>query len=158
MKQLPAVTGFDDFDALIFRTDYADDEAWRSIAAALTAPWGPEGYEAHVHFVDEPAWADATVEEVLAAVSWNEYVGIVFIADHMTMVADHHALLAVTTLSPDDLGEDHYRWETKFGREYRTVPAEVQGIQANENVANMDFNEFAGAAQEEPDRVFRGFQ
>ena len=99
-------------DALIFRTDYADDVAWRSIAAILTAPWDPEGYEAHVHFVDDPAWADATVEEVLAAVSWSKCVGIVFIADHVTMVADHHALLAVTTLSPDDLGEDHYRWET----------------------------------------------
>lgn len=158
MKHLPAVTGFDDFDALIFRTDYTDDEAWRSVAEVLTAPWDPEGYEAHVHFVDDPAWTDATVEEVLAAVSRNEYVGIVFIADRMTMAADHHALLAVTTLSPDDLGEDHYQWETEFGREYRTIPAEVQGIQANQNVANMDFNEFAAAAQEEPDRVFRGFQ
>ena len=63
MKHLPAVAGFDDFDALI------------------------------------AAWADATVEEVLAAVSSNEYVSIVFIADRGTMVADHHALPAVTTLS-----------------------------------------------------------
>jgi hypothetical protein len=158
VRQLPAVTGFDDFDALIFRTDYREDEAWQHVAAALTAPWGLEDYDAYVHFVDDPAWADATVDEVLAAVAWNEYVGVIFIADHATMTADHHALLAVTTLTPDDLGEEHYQWETKFGREYRTVPSEVQGIKANENVANMDFNEFSGAAYEEPDGVFRGFE
>ncbi|MDQ0604950.1 hypothetical protein QF037_009295 [Streptomyces canus] len=68
MRALPAVTGRDEFDALVVRIDYHDDQAWQDVAAALMQPWGDRQCEAHVHFIDDPAWAGATVDEVLTAV------------------------------------------------------------------------------------------
>ncbi|MER7540704.1 hypothetical protein ABTX77_38935 [Streptomyces sp. NPDC097704] len=40
MRAMPAITGRDEFDALIVRTDYTDDRAWRDVVAALMKPWG----------------------------------------------------------------------------------------------------------------------
>ncbi|MFE4498166.1 DUF6924 domain-containing protein [Streptomyces niveus] len=47
---------------------YRDDQAWQGVAAALTEPWGDRQFEVHVHFIDDPAWAGAAVDEVLTAV------------------------------------------------------------------------------------------
>jgi hypothetical protein len=64
VRQLPTITGFDDYDALVFRTDYGDAETWQRVAAALAAPWGFEGYETFVYFIDDHVWAEATVDQV----------------------------------------------------------------------------------------------
>jgi hypothetical protein len=157
MKTLPTVTGRDEFDALIIRTDYDDDKAWLAVVAALTQPWGGGEFEARVHLADDPAWAGASADEVLAAVAGDEYLGVLFIADRATMQEDDHALLAVTTVTREDLGDEQYEAMTEYGREFRTIPVGVHDIYANLHIANMDFEEFAAAAQEDPDGVYRSF-
>jgi hypothetical protein len=41
------------------------------------------------------------------------------------------------------------------GREFRTIPSKIQGIENNLSIANMDFEEFANTVDERG--VFRGF-
>jgi len=44
---------------------------------------------------------------------------------------------------------------TERGRAFRVIPSEIEGVENNLSLANMDFEEFANAA--DPDGVFRGF-
>jgi hypothetical protein len=146
------ITDRDESDALVIRIDYSDERAWQEVAAALVAPMGE--FESYVHLVDDPAWAGASVEEVLAAVPGHR--DVVFLADRTTMQADHHALLAVTTLTREDCEDDaEYEAHVEFGREFRTVPAGVSGIHANLWIANMDFQEFTASAHVDPESVYR---
>ncbi|HLF89873.1 MAG TPA: hypothetical protein VI451_13065 [Anaerolineales bacterium] len=43
----------------------------------------------------------------------------------------------------------------EYGREFRAIPSQIQGIENNLSIANMDFEEFADSVDE--DGVFRGF-
>ncbi|RZB15194.1 hypothetical protein StrepF001_34085 [Streptomyces sp. F001] len=160
MRALPAVTGHDEFDALVVRTDYDDDQAWQDVAAALMEPWGDnKQYEAHVHFMNDPAWAGATVDEVLTAVSAAEDLAVVFLADRTTMQAEYHALLAVTTLTREECEDDEdYEQLTEFGREFRTVAAGVHEVYANLSIGNLGFEEYAAWAHDDPEGIYRSFE
>ncbi|MFD4835389.1 DUF6924 domain-containing protein [Streptomyces uncialis] len=60
--------------------------------------WGTDGeFEARVHLVDDPVWAGAAPDAVLAAVTRDEELSVVFVADEVTMRSPHRALLALTT-------------------------------------------------------------
>ena len=158
MRALPAVTGRDEFDVLVVRTDYDDDQAWRDVTAALLEPWGDRQYEAHVHFIDDPVWAGATVDEALNAVRADENLAVVFLADRTTMQAESHALLAVTTLTREECVDDEdYEQLTEFGREFRTVPAGVHDVHANLSIGNLGFEEYAAWAHDDPEGTYRPF-
>ncbi|MGW4198438.1 DUF6924 domain-containing protein [Streptomyces sp. NPDC005004] len=158
MRALPVVTRPDGFDALVVRTDYRDDQAWRNVVAALAEPGGGRQYEAHVHFVDDPVWAAATVDEVLAAVCGDDDLAVVFLADGTTMWAENHALLAVTTLTREECEDDEdYEQLIEFGREFRTVPAAVHDVHANLSIGNLGFEEYAAWAHDDPDGTYRSF-
>ncbi|MEU3782795.1 hypothetical protein [Streptomyces sp900129855] len=158
MRALPAVTGRDEFDVLVVRTDYHDDQAWQDVTAALMEPWGYRQYEAHVHFIDDPVWAGATVDEALNAVRADENLAVVFLADRTTMQAESHALLAVTTLTREECVDDEdYEQLTEFGREFRTVPAGVHDVHANLSIGNLGFEEYAAWAHDDPEGTYRPF-
>lgn len=158
MRALPAVTGRDELAVLVVRTDYHDDQAWQVVTAALMEPWGDRPYEAHVHFIDDPAWAGAAVDEALDAIRADENLPVVFLADRTTMQAESHPLLAVTTLTRKDcLDDEDYEQLTEFGREFRTVPAGVHDVHANLDIGNLGFEEYAGWAHDDPERIYRSF-
>lgn len=158
MKALPPVTNRNEFSALIIRTDYRDEQAWQAVVTALEQPWGTGEFEALVHIVNDPIWAEATVDEVLAAVSLDDNLSVVFLADELTQQAEPHALLAVTTISREECEDaEEYEQLTEFGRWFRTEPAGVHDIHANLSIANLGFEEYAAAAQEDPTGIFRSF-
>ncbi|MFD5065865.1 DUF6924 domain-containing protein [Streptomyces sp. NPDC058394] len=158
MRALPAVTGRDEFDALVVRTDYQDDQAWQDVTAALMEPSGDRQYEAHVHFIDDPAWAGATVDEVLTVVCADNNLAVVFLADRTTMQAESHALLAVTTMTREECVDDEdYEQLTEFGREFRTLPAGIHDVHANLSIGNLGFEEYAAWAHDDPERIYRSF-
>jgi hypothetical protein len=158
MRALPAVTGRDEFDALVVRTDYQDDQAWQDVAAALMEPAGGRQYEAQVHFMDDPDWAGATVDEVLTVVSADRNLAVVFLADRTTMQAESHALLAVTTMTREECVDDEdYEQLTEFGREFRTLPAGIHDVHANLSIGNLGFEEYAAWAHDDPERIYRSF-
>lgn len=156
MRTLRAVTGRDEFDALVVRTDYHDDQAWQDVAAALMEPWGDRQYEAHVHFIDDPAWAGAIVDEVLTAVGGDDNLAVVFLTDRTTMQAESHPLLAVTTLTREECVDDgDYEQLTEFGRDFRTIPAGVHDVHANLSIGNLGFEEYAAWAHDDPEGIYR---
>lgn len=158
MRPLPAVTGRDEFDALVVRTDYLDDQAWQDVAAALMEPWGDRPYEADVHFIDDPAWSGATVDEVLSAVRGDGRLAVVFLADGTAMHAESHPLLAVTTLTREEcVDEEDYEQLTEFGRDFRVTPARRHEVHANLSIGNLGFEEFAAWAHDDPEGILRSF-
>ncbi|WP_405629678.1 hypothetical protein OG933_29365 [Streptomyces sp. NBC_00016] len=158
MRALPPVTVRDEFDALVVRTDYHDEQLWQRVSAALMEPWGGEQHEARVQFVNDPVWAGATVDEVLTAVCADENLPVVFLADHVSMQSESHALLAVTTLTREECADDEdYEQLTEFGREFRIVPAGVHDVHANLSIGNLGFEEYGAWAHDDPEGIYRSF-
>ncbi|MFD9217625.1 MULTISPECIES: DUF6924 domain-containing protein [unclassified Streptomyces] len=161
MRELPEIVGRDAFDALVIRTDYGDEAAWRAVVADLNRRWGDDDeFDPAVHLVDDPVWADRTPDEVLGAVRRDEELCVVFLADRVTMRSAGRALLALDVFEEEDALDPMYDQElidSPPPREFRTVPAEVHVVHANLSIGNMDFEEFAETAVAEPDPVHRSF-
>ncbi|MFB7944733.1 hypothetical protein ACFC6L_07395 [Kitasatospora phosalacinea] len=154
---LPAVAERDESAALVIRTDFGDEEGWQAALVELWKPWELAGEEVgpHLHVVDDPAWAGAAVDDVIAALSGGGGRGVVYLADRLTMVGPDHALLAVAVLTREGCGSDEEF--ARYGGAFRTVPAGIGDIHANLSIANMDFADFANAARADPTGAFRSF-
>lgn len=126
-------------DAIVLRTDFSDEKAWRELADAIQAPVGE--FRAYVTLVSDPSFERATLEEVsqLASAAGHTFM---FIADSVAVSEPDHPILVL------DLAEEP-------GRTFRVIPSEAWGVENNLSIANMGFDEFADAV--DPDGVFRGF-
>ncbi|WP_328494869.1 hypothetical protein OHS59_20530 [Streptomyces sp. NBC_00414] len=150
MRVLPK-TDADYPPLLLVRTDYRDDGAWQRVRDALDKPWvfdeddEDDGrLKEDILCVDDPAWADATPSDVLAALAAPEGGSegsepvecgwaVVFLADRAGMVGAEPTLLAVSA-DPDERAEP-----------YRVPALETpHAMHCNLAIANMDFWEFGG--------------
>lgn len=160
MSVLPSPDEREYLDKLVIRTHFGDEEAWQQVLAAMAEPWaGGEG-ESTSHVVNDREWEGATVEQVRAAAGEQDpSLDVVFLADEVTMRADHHALLAVNMDDETNYLDEEYDVEhgTTFGRRLRIVPNEASGLHVNLALANMDYEEWADTASRNADGVFHGF-
>ncbi|MCX4920286.1 hypothetical protein [Streptomyces sp. NBC_00687] len=101
------------------------------------------------------AWSGATTDHVVAAVSTDEDLSVVFLADHVTIRDGEHPLLAVAVLRRDECGSDEEFGA--YGGSVRAVPAGVHDLHANLSIANLDFADCAEAARTDPAGIFRSF-
>jgi hypothetical protein len=138
MKSLPQTD-----DTLLIRTDYSDEAAWQALRKEVT---DPDDYEflANVHIIDDPAYRDLTTEQLLPLVP-DEGFKFLIVADKTAQTAPEMPLLVV--LKDDD--------EEEEGGELRVIAEELWSIENNISLANMDWEEFVHAADD--DGVFRGF-
>ena len=128
--------------ALVIRSDFSDQEAWEAIGAAILQ-LTEEGFGAQVELVDDAAYRGLTMEQLLDLIpEGDERPFFLMVVDDVSVRSPEHPILVV------DL------WHEP-GREFRAIPAAVQSIENNLSIANIDFAEFADAADE--DGVFRGF-
>lgn len=125
---------------MLIRTDFSSDDVWEAVCAASVTP-SPEGFDAHLLFINNPAFADLTIEQVIALPGARHYNAI-YIVDHVTISHRETPILAI------DLSVEP-------GRSLRVIPAQMQSIENNLQAGNMIFSQFADAA--DPDGVFRGF-
>lgn len=132
MKPLPKSD-----QSLVVRTDFSNEAAWRAVGLAIREP--VDGFFAYVDFVDDTAFEGATVEE-LVALGNDAHRPFLVVADRETMRGPEHTLLIVDVFAEP-------------GRTFRAVPSGIQAIENNLSIANMDFAEFADAA--DADGVFR---
>ena len=152
-----------EFSAVIIRTDFTDEAAWREMTAELERSSHYDGDPVDSYdVVDAPELDGADTDAILAAISAHEelwdQLSVVFVADSTTMRADHHALLAVTTMTREDFDDDEdYEAMVESGREFRTVPSDVHSIHSNLYLANTDFEDFLSSAREDSEGVFRSF-
>ncbi|MGE7386910.1 DUF6924 domain-containing protein [Streptomyces sp. NPDC004126] len=131
-----------DLTSLVLRTDFCDDAAWDAVQAALD---GANGEYSNATYVSDPRFTDVELRVLLAeetAAGEDELVVHMFLADATTMADPAHPLLAV------DL------WEEP-GRTFRVPARWFPDVSANLCIANMDFAEFADAA--DGSGTFRGF-
>jgi hypothetical protein len=126
---------------LLVRTDFSDQKAWEALRTAVGSPT-EEGFMATVEVLDDRAYQDLTTEQILGLVPEDHQYRLLAVADKTTMSSSEMPLLVI------DLFEEP--WGV-----IRVIASEFWSIENNLSLANMDFDEFAGAVDE--DGIFRGF-
>ncbi|WP_437114091.1 DUF6924 domain-containing protein [Streptomyces syringium] len=101
-----------------------------------------EGFLANVAYFDDPAFQGLELEQILGLMPDEPECALLVVADEVALGSPEMPLLCI------DL------WEER-GRTVRVVATELWSIENNLSLSNMDFEEFADAADE--DGVFRGF-
>ncbi|SEF03722.1 hypothetical protein SAMN05216489_09823 [Streptomyces sp. 3213] len=140
MKSLPQTD-----DTLLIRTDFSDQTAWQALHTAITTP-NEDDFLANVHIVDDAAYSDLTTEQVISLAPARGFLLIV--ADKTALTTPEMSLLVVLPYEEDDaLQQEH--------GELRVIAEELWSIENNISLANMDWEEFVDAADD--DGVFRGF-
>ena len=137
MKRIPETE-----NPLILRTDFSNQAAWETICAIIQKPAGVFRFRANVDFVDDIEYVGITKDQLLELIPKDYSHTFIIVVDRTAISLPDHPLLIV------DLYE-------RFGREFRAVPSQIQGIENNLSIANMDFEEFAESIDESG--VFRGF-
>ncbi|WP_328395426.1 DUF6924 domain-containing protein [Nocardia sp. NBC_00416] len=134
--------------SLFIRTDFGDDAVWREVAAAAMAPGEGEdsAFSAYLTCIDNPENEGLSIPALLDRIG-DRPVYYVFVADTATMTDPEHPILAVDT-GPAETGHEP-------GRTLRVIPTQMWAIENNLSIANLDFADFADAA--DPDGVYRGF-
>ena len=130
-------------NALVLRTDFSDQSAWEKICQRIRKPVGLLGFRANIEFLDDPAFAGISLEQLLARIPKDYNHSFIILADRMAMQAPDHPLLVV---------ELYFQPGTSF----RAIPRAVQGIENNLSLGNMDFEDFTSAV--DADGIFRGFR
>ncbi|MET9720302.1 DUF6924 domain-containing protein [Streptomyces rochei] len=136
MHQLPCT-----LEALVVRTDFSANGAWDAVRVALCSP-STDGFLANVALVDDRRYEGLTPESALDLIPAEYQHPLLVLADPVTVASTDLPLLVV------DLRRER-------GRCVRVAAAELWSIENNLLEANMDFEEFVGAIDD--DGVFRGF-
>ncbi|MEU8975822.1 hypothetical protein AB0D11_42655 [Streptomyces monashensis] len=123
------------------RTDLCHESVWQPVVAAALEIT-PEGFHTGVDPVDDPAFRDLTVDQLLDRLQDDRRHPILSVADATTIADSEHAILAI------DLYDEP-------GRPVRVLPSTVQNVENNVTMANMAYAELTDAA--DASGVFRGF-
>jgi tetratricopeptide (TPR) repeat protein len=134
-KKIPATK-----NTLALLTNFSQAYAWVALRDAIRNP--DAEFRANVDFVTNSAFADVTPENLLSRLS-DESKTFALIIDRMAISHDEHPILVV------DLRDQP-------GRSFRVTAAALWEVENNLSLANMEFDEFAGAVDD--DGIFRGFQ
>ncbi len=135
MKKIP-----DTNESPVIRTDFSDELAWKSVCAAIQKPVGE--FRAYVDFVNDPEFAGLEAAQ-LPLMPWEDRKrSFAFIVDTTTISHPDHPVMVV------DL-------RNQPGRTFRVIPSEMWGVENNLSIANMGFEDFAEATDQ--DGIFRGF-
>ncbi len=145
-------------DTLLIRTDFSDEAAWQALRIAVATPTGDdEDFLAVLHIVDEPGYAGLTARELVALAPEED--DLLIVADERALREPGMPLLAVHVSGEDEeggeSGEDGGGTRAGGIDELRVVARELWSVENSIALANMDWEEFVEAADD--DGVFRGF-
>lgn len=130
--------------SLLVRTDFTSDEAWQAVSDEALRE-NADGFRAYLQPVSDPEFDGAAWDAVKAAVPPNSHgASVLFIADSTTLASPDHPVLVVDLLDFEDR------------RPFRCVPPELWAVDNNLNIANMVWEDFAGAVDE--GGVYRGLR
>lgn len=126
--------------SLVLRTDFSDDSGWEAVCAAIANPTGK--FRVSMEFINDPEFADLTVEQLLALIPPSSKKTFIFLVDAQTISNDKHPVLVV------DLFQEG-------GRTFRALPSDAAGVENNLAIANMDWEDFS--MNTDVGGIFRGF-
>lgn len=151
MRLLPGPDERKHFGAVVVRTCYSDEAAWHVLREMLHAGNDTDRLPL---LVENTVWADATVDEVLAAGDGRGGLDVVFVADRAALTDPEHKLLAVPVAGERRPG---VRPETVLERVFRVVPAWVTVLDESLAIGALELEDFAEAAAQDVQGAFRGF-
>lgn len=79
--------------SLVLRSDFSDEAAWTSVCEAIQRPVGD--FMAYIDFLSDPQYADASIDDIVAAAAAGPYRSYVFVVDRATLSSPEHAVLVV---------------------------------------------------------------
>lgn len=136
MPQMPSTA-----DAPFVRTDFSDAAAWRDLLNRARTE-SEDGFLANITIVDDPAFQAADPAALARGVAQSgQRHAVLFVADAMTLAHADRPILCIDPSAPQNT--------------FRVIPSELWGVENNLSLANMDWEEFAGAV--DADGIFRGF-
>ena len=105
-------------DPLVVRTDFENQRAWETICDLIRQPVREAGQDfyAYVEFLDNSAFRDLTVQELLARVPSDDPRTFLFVVDKTTTQSPDSPILVI------DLHRER-------GRSFRAIPSQIQGIE-----------------------------
>lgn len=124
-------------DAPFVRTDFSNQAAWRDLLTRV-ATESEDGFLASITVVDDPAFAGADPGALAGGARGH---AVLFVADAVTLMHADKPILCIDPSKPQN--------------SFRVVPSELWGVENNLSLANMDWDDFAGAV--DADGIFRGF-
>ena len=124
----------------MIRTDFSDDGAWARLLEDAARPSWPDGFMASFVPISDRGYEGLQAAD-LASLEGDAF--FVYAADRRSMRGPERTLLVVDRL------HDRGRW-------FRVTLEEAWAVENNLSLFNMDFFEFADAADD--DGVFRGFR
>ncbi|MFG1871503.1 DUF6924 domain-containing protein [Micromonospora arborensis] len=139
---------------LMIRTDFASDDEWTRLTAAVVEPQTEDEFEADVDFVDDRAFDGVTAAQLLQLVPADVHVTFAFLADTQTFAHPDRPILVVNLYDWVEGLEEQGRGPL-YGTTFRVVPSEMYSVENNLSLSNMDWEEFADAVDD--DGIFRGF-
>ncbi|MEU3317367.1 hypothetical protein ABZ743_32480 [Streptomyces sp. NPDC006662] len=126
---------------LLIRTDFTQPHTWQKLCEAIQTPT-EDGFLANVVTIDDPAYRNLTPQQVLKRAPTDPQDRLVAIADSTTLSTAELPLLVIDLL--------------EHGTQLlRVTAAQLWSIDNNLSLANMDYEEFTAAAND--DGIFRGF-
>jgi Domain of unknown function (DUF6924) len=125
-------------NALLIRTDFADESAWKKLTAAVSEPG--DLFIFNMEIVDDRANSGATVEQLMKALPKDYPHSFIMIADGTAISQPDYPVLVVDLL--------------ERGRQFRSTATQAASIDNNLSIANMSFDEFVSLVDEAG--VFRG--
>lgn len=128
------------------RTSYDDEPAWQALRTQAQAP-SEERFLDYITFLDDPALADLSTEDVPAQLDPTYEHSYLFIVDDRALSVGEHPVLVVNL---------HEKDSNPCGRPFRVIASELWSLENNLSISNMDFEEFA-ARDDVAGGVFRGF-
>ncbi|GAB3746491.1 hypothetical protein GCM10027598_84760 [Amycolatopsis oliviviridis] len=124
----------------VIRTDFSDDDAWYRVKTGI-GRGTPDGFEANVSYVDDPAFTGMTSTDLLESEVDRAEHAIMLVVDEITIHSPEHPILVVDLGSEPDPDDD---WPgVPAGRSFRAVPQAIQEIENNLSLANADWEDFA---------------
>lgn len=127
-------------NALALRTDFSDDHAWKLLCTLIQNP--ADEFAPGLDLISDPEYEGLTVDQLHSLLPDQPPISFAFIIDRTALTQPDHPILVI------DLHE-------RPGRTFRVVPSVLGDVANNLSIANMDFDEFANAVDQ--DGVFRGF-
>ena len=127
-------------NTLVLRTDFSDEAAWKALCAALQNP--DDDFNPSLDFVSDRAYDGVTADQLPSFLPEDSSISFAFLVDRNAITHPDHPILVI------DLHD-------KPRRTFRVTPSALGDVANNLSIANMGFEEFADAVDQ--DGIFRGF-
>jgi hypothetical protein len=121
------------------RTDFSSELVWREIVEAVGRE-SPDGFRAYISIIDDVGFSGASAEDLAGLAAHAGGHRLLLVADSATMGHIERPILCIDLL--------------EALRTIRVTPGALWSIENNLSLANMDFEDFVEAADN--DGIYRG--